>query len=29
LRLTGNIFWLEKADWDDFARYEEIILMCD
>ena len=23
LRLTGNTFWLEKADWDDFTRYEE------
>jgi PAS domain S-box-containing protein len=23
LRLTGNTFWLEKAEWDDFARYEE------
>lgn len=23
LRLTGNTFWLEKADWDDFKRYEE------
>ena len=25
LRLTGNTFWLEKADWDDFTRYEEKI----
>ncbi len=23
LRLTGNTFWLEAADWDDFTRYEE------
>ena len=23
LRLTGNTFWLEKSDWDDFAQYEE------
>ena len=23
LRLTGNTFWLEKSDWDDFADYEE------
>ncbi|MEK7404660.1 MAG: PAS domain S-box protein, partial [Acidobacteriota bacterium] len=22
LRLTGNTFWLERADWDDFTRYE-------
>jgi hypothetical protein len=22
LRLTGNTFWLEKPDWDDFTRYE-------
>lgn len=25
LRLTGNTFWLERADWDDFTRYEETI----
>jgi PAS domain S-box-containing protein len=25
LRLTGNTFWLEQADWDDFTRYEEEI----
>ncbi len=25
LRLTGNTFWLEKADWDDFTRYEETV----
>lgn len=25
LRLTGNTFWLERADWDDFTRYEEAI----
>jgi PAS domain S-box-containing protein len=23
LRLTGNTFWLEKEDWDDFVDYEE------
>jgi PAS domain S-box-containing protein len=23
LRLTGNTFWLEQANWDDFTRYEE------
>ncbi len=23
LRLTGNTFWLEKADWRDFAEYEQ------
>jgi PAS domain S-box-containing protein len=23
LRLTGNTFWLEQADWQDFTRYEE------
>jgi PAS domain S-box-containing protein len=23
LRLSGNTFWLEKSDWDDFAQYEE------
>ena len=22
LRLTGNTFWLEQANWDDFTRYE-------
>ena len=22
LRLTGNTFWLEKEDWQDFTRYE-------
>ncbi len=22
LRLSGNIFWLEKKDWNSFARYE-------
>jgi hypothetical protein len=25
LRLTGNTFWLEQADWDDFTRYEETV----
>ena len=25
LRLTGNTFWLEKADWDDFKSYEQKI----
>ena len=25
LRLTGNTFWLEKSDWDNFTRYEETI----
>jgi PAS domain S-box-containing protein len=25
LRLTGNTFWLEKKDWDDFTKYEEVI----
>jgi PAS domain S-box-containing protein len=25
LRLTGNIFWLEKKDWNDFVDYEEEI----
>lgn len=25
LRLSGNTFWLEKADWDDFTKYEETI----
>jgi len=23
LRLTGNTFWLEKEDWNDFVDYEE------
>ncbi len=23
LRLSGNIFWLEKEDWSDFVDYEE------
>jgi len=23
LRLSGNIFWLEKKDWNDFVDYEE------
>jgi PAS domain S-box-containing protein len=23
LRLSGNTFWLEKEDWDDFVEYEE------
>ena len=23
LRLTGNTFWLEKKDWNDFVDYEE------
>jgi len=23
LRLSGNTFWLEKSDWDDFTKYEE------
>lgn len=23
LRLSGNTFWLEKRDWNDFAAYEE------
>ena len=23
LRLTGNTFWLEDEDWDDFTAYEE------
>jgi hypothetical protein len=27
LRLTGNTFWLEKKDWVDFTKYEEIINM--
>ena len=25
LRLTGNTFWLEKKDWKDFTKYEEVI----
>ncbi len=25
LRLTGNTFWLEKRDWQNFANYEAII----
>jgi PAS domain S-box-containing protein len=25
LRLSGNTFWLEKTDWDNFADYEEEI----
>jgi PAS domain S-box-containing protein len=25
LRLSGNTFWLEKDDWDDFTRYEETV----
>ncbi|MGB9939096.1 PAS domain S-box protein [Methanosarcina sp.] len=25
LRLTGNTFWLEKKDWNDFVDYEEEI----
>jgi len=25
LRLTGNTFWLEKKDWQDFTAYEEAI----
>ena len=25
LRLTGNTFWLEKADWNDFTQYEEAV----
>ena len=25
LRLTGNIFWLESEDWDNFREYEEVI----
>jgi len=23
LRLTGNTFWLERKDWEDFTAYEE------
>ncbi len=25
LRLTGNTFWLEKKDWEDFKNYEEAV----
>jgi len=25
LRLTGNTFWLEKKDWENFANYEAIV----
>jgi PAS domain S-box-containing protein len=25
LRLTGNTFWLENKDWDDFAAYEAMV----
>ena len=25
LRLTGNTFWLEKEDWEDFVNYEEAV----
>jgi len=25
LRLTGNMFWLGKNDWDDFKSYEETV----
>ncbi len=25
LRLTGNTFWLEKKDWQDFTNYEAVI----
>lgn len=25
LRLTGNTFWLEREDWDDFAAYEAAV----
>ncbi len=25
LRLTGNTFWLEKSDWENFTDYEEAI----
>ncbi len=25
LRLTGNTFWLEDEDWDDFTAYEEAV----
>ena len=23
--LSGNTFWLEKKDWKDFTKYEEVI----
>lgn len=25
LRLTGNTFWLEKTEWQDFADYEKVV----
>ncbi len=25
MRITGNTFWLEKEDWDDFSQYEKEI----
>ena len=25
MRITGNTFWLEKDDWDDFSQYEKEI----
>jgi PAS domain S-box-containing protein len=25
LRLTGNTFWLERKDWDNFTHYEEAV----
>ena len=25
LRLSGNTFWLEKKDWENFTKYEEVI----
>ena len=25
LRLSGNTFWLEKEDWNDFVEYEEAV----
>lgn len=25
LRLTGNTFWLEKDNWDDFLHYEDMV----
>jgi len=25
LRMSGNIFWLEKEDWNDFVDYEEAV----
>ncbi|NLC58334.1 MAG: response regulator [Armatimonadetes bacterium] len=25
LRFTGNTFWLEEADWEDFTHYEAVI----